>query len=125
MTSRIGAVYAHPIPKAIEFRALHQRDGAFIIPNPWYVGTAQLVAHLGFEVLATTSAEYAHPIGRLDYSIGRVELLKQVGDIVLATDLPVSVEQATIYHLREQANGKGRGRGAVQVTSLGGCWRHP
>ena len=40
--------------KAIAFRALHERPGAFIIPNPWDVGTARLLAHLGFEALATT-----------------------------------------------------------------------
>ena len=38
------------------FRALHERSGAFIIPNPWDIGTARLLAHLGFEALATTSA---------------------------------------------------------------------
>jgi 2-methylisocitrate lyase-like PEP mutase family enzyme len=38
------------------FRALHERDRAFIIPNPWDVGTARLLAHVGFEALATTSA---------------------------------------------------------------------
>ena len=41
--------------KAIAFRALHQRPGAFIIPNPWDAGTAKLLAALGFEALATTS----------------------------------------------------------------------
>jgi 2-methylisocitrate lyase-like PEP mutase family enzyme len=42
--------------KASTFKALHERDGAFIIPNPYDVGTARLLAHLGFEALATTSA---------------------------------------------------------------------
>jgi 2-methylisocitrate lyase-like PEP mutase family enzyme len=49
--------------KASAFRALHERELAFIIPNPWDVGTAVLLAHLGFEALATTSAGYAFSQG--------------------------------------------------------------
>ena len=45
------------------FRELHQRDRAFIIPNPWDTGTARLLAHLGFEALATTSAGYSFSMG--------------------------------------------------------------
>ena len=78
--------------KATAFRTLHERDGAFIIPNPWDIGTARLLAHLGFEALATTSAGYAFSVGRPDYSIGRDEMLKHVADIVSATDLPVSAD---------------------------------
>jgi 2-methylisocitrate lyase-like PEP mutase family enzyme len=45
------------------FRALHERDGAFILPNPWDLGGVRMLAHLGFEALATTSAGYAFSIG--------------------------------------------------------------
>src|SRR5687768_3984954 len=78
--------------KAEAFRALHQRDGAFIIPNPWDVGTARLLAHLGFEALATTSAGYAFSVGRPDSTISREETLAHVAAIVSATDLPVSAD---------------------------------
>jgi 2-methylisocitrate lyase-like PEP mutase family enzyme len=78
--------------KAAAFRALHERDGAFIIPNPWDIGTARLLAHLGFEALATTSAGYAFSVGRPDYAIGRNEMLGHVSAIVSATDLPVSAD---------------------------------
>jgi 2-methylisocitrate lyase-like PEP mutase family enzyme len=78
--------------KATAFRALHERDGGFILPNPWDIGTARLLAHLGFEALATTSAGYAFSVGQPDYSIGREEMLKHVGDMVSATDLPVSAD---------------------------------
>jgi 2-methylisocitrate lyase-like PEP mutase family enzyme len=78
--------------KAAAFRALYERDGAFLIPNPWDIGTARLLAHLGFEALATTSAGYAFSVGRPDYSIGRDEMLKHVSDIVSASDLPVSAD---------------------------------
>jgi 2-methylisocitrate lyase-like PEP mutase family enzyme len=74
------------------FRALHERDRAFIIPNPWDVGTARLIAHLGFEALATTSAGYAFSVGRLDNTINRDEMMTHVSAIASATDLPVSAD---------------------------------
>ena len=85
------------LQKAAAFRALHEREGAFIIPNPWDKGTARLLAHLGFEALATTSAGYAFSVGRPDYSIDRDEMLKHVRDIVSATDLPVSADLENGY----------------------------
>ena len=57
--------------KGRAFRALHERAGGFIIPNPWDVGTARLLAGLGFEALATTSAGYAFSAGQRDSTIGR------------------------------------------------------
>ncbi len=78
--------------KASTFRALHERERAFIIPNPWDVGTARLLAHLGFEALATTSAGYAFSVGQRDNTIGRDEMMAHVRAIVAATDLPVSAD---------------------------------
>jgi 2-methylisocitrate lyase-like PEP mutase family enzyme len=78
--------------KGAAFRALHQRDGAFIIPNPWDVGTARLLAHLGFEALATTSAGYAFSIGQKDNTVGRDSMLEHVSAIAAATGLPVSAD---------------------------------
>jgi 2-methylisocitrate lyase-like PEP mutase family enzyme len=78
--------------KGAVFRALHERDHAFIIPNPWDRGSARLLAHLGFEALATTSAGYAFSVGERDYNIGRDEMLAHVRDIASATDLPVSAD---------------------------------
>ncbi len=78
--------------KAIAFRALHERDRAFIIPNPWDVGTARLLAHLGFEALATTSAGYAFSLGQRDNTVGRDQMMAHVRAIVSATDLPVSAD---------------------------------
>jgi 2-methylisocitrate lyase-like PEP mutase family enzyme len=74
------------------FRSLHERSGAFVIPNPFDKGTARLLAHLGFEALATTSAGYAFSVGKQDNSIGRDEMLKHASEIVSATDLPVSAD---------------------------------
>jgi 2-methylisocitrate lyase-like PEP mutase family enzyme len=78
--------------KGIIFQALHDRDTAFIIPNPWDIGTARLLAGLGFEALATTSAGYAFSIGQRDNTVGRDRMIAHVADIVSATDLPVSAD---------------------------------
>ena len=74
------------------FRALHQRDRAFIIPNPFDGGTARLLAKLGFEALATTSAGFAFSVGKRDNTIGRDQMLAHASAIVSATDLPVSAD---------------------------------
>jgi 2-methylisocitrate lyase-like PEP mutase family enzyme len=76
--------------KARAFRALHERPGAFIIPNPFDAGTARLLAHLGFEALATTSAGYAFSAGKPDHGVTREAMLSHVAAIVAAVDLPVS-----------------------------------
>lgn len=78
--------------KARVFRALHEREGAFIIPNPWDVGTARLLSVVGFQALATTSAGYAFSRGRRDCTVGRDDMLRHVAEIVSATDLPVSAD---------------------------------
>jgi 2-methylisocitrate lyase-like PEP mutase family enzyme len=78
--------------KAIAFQALHEREGAFIIPNPHDIGTARLLANMGFEALATTSAGCAFTLGQRDYTLTRDQVLKHVAEIVSATDLPVSAD---------------------------------
>ena len=83
--------------KGRNFRSLHERQGAFIIPNPWDAGTARLLAYLGFEALATTSAGYAFSAGKQDYGVGRKEMLDHVTAIAAATDLPVSADLENGY----------------------------
>jgi 2-methylisocitrate lyase-like PEP mutase family enzyme len=78
--------------KAAAFRALHEREGAFIIPNPWDVGSARLLANLGFEALATTSAGFAFSIGKRDNTVGRDAVMEHARAIASATDLPVSAD---------------------------------
>jgi len=78
--------------KAKAFRDLHRRKGAFVIPNPWDAGTARLLAHLGFEALATTSAGFAFSRGRPDGGVTREDTIEHVAAIVAATDLPVSAD---------------------------------
>jgi 2-methylisocitrate lyase-like PEP mutase family enzyme len=74
------------------FAELHTRSGAFIIPNPWDVGSARLLAHLGFEALATSSAGYAFSIGKADHAVGREDMLAHAAAVASASDLPVSID---------------------------------
>ena len=85
--------------KADAFRALHERAGAFIIPNPWDAGTAKLLASLGFEALATTSLGLANMLGRVDgtMTVSRAEVLDNCRAIVEATELPVSADLENCY----------------------------
>lgn len=75
---------------ATRFRALHERDGIFVMPNPWDIGTAKLLAHLGFEAIATASAALAGSAGRRDGEVGRTISIGHAKLIVAATDLPVN-----------------------------------
>jgi len=76
------------------FRLLHERPGAFVIPNPWDAGTAQVLAGLGFEALATTSSGLAFTLGRRDAegAVTREQALTSAGAIAAATSLPVSAD---------------------------------
>ena len=76
--------------KAEIFWALHERPGAFIIPNPWDPGTAKLLAALGFEALATTSLGLANMLGTT--TVTRAAIVENCRSIVEATELPVSVD---------------------------------
>ena len=78
--------------KAARFRALHDGPGAFVIPNPWDAGSARILAGLGFQALATSSAAAACALGRRDHGLTREEALAHSRWIVDATDLPVSAD---------------------------------
>lgn len=80
--------------RAEAFKALHERDGTFVIPNPWDAGSARMLAALGFEALATTSAGLAFSLGRPDAE-GALSLEETLGNaqaIVDATPLPVAAD---------------------------------
>jgi 2-methylisocitrate lyase-like PEP mutase family enzyme len=72
------------------FRELH--DEPFVIPNPWDVGSARILASLGFRALATTSAGFANALGRLDGAVTREEAIEHARQIAAATPLPVSAD---------------------------------
>jgi 2-methylisocitrate lyase-like PEP mutase family enzyme len=80
------------LERAERFRALHAREGAFVIPNPWDPGSARLLAGLGFQALATTSAGFANSVGKLDGQVAVNEVIEHCRSICAATDLPVSAD---------------------------------
>jgi 2-methylisocitrate lyase-like PEP mutase family enzyme len=79
------------------FRALHAGDELFVMPNPWDVGSAKLLAACGFQALATTSAGYAWALGKLDTQVSRDELVAHVASVAAATPLPLNVDSERCY----------------------------
>jgi 2-methylisocitrate lyase-like PEP mutase family enzyme len=80
------------INRACQFRALHDSTEGFLIANPWDVGSARLLAHLGFKALASSSAGYAFSRGLPDYSASRDPVLSHLADLSSATDLPLTAD---------------------------------
>lgn len=87
------------LAKAEVFKALHERPGLFVVPNPWDAGTAKILASLGFEALATTSAGLAFSLGKPDGegAVTREETLANAYAIISATNLPVSADLENGY----------------------------
>jgi 2-methylisocitrate lyase-like PEP mutase family enzyme len=79
------------------FHELHAREGIFVMPNPWDVGSARLLASCGFEALATTSAGYAWLLGKDDHAVTRDELVAHVADLAAAVDVPLSVDSERCF----------------------------
>ena len=75
-----------------DFRALHVPGQPLLMPNPWDVGSARLLASLGFSALATTSAGFAGTLGRPDGAVTRDEALAHAADLVEAVQVPVSAD---------------------------------
>jgi 2-methylisocitrate lyase-like PEP mutase family enzyme len=73
------------------FRQLHE-SGCFALPNPWDIGSAKYLQHLGFKAIATTSAGFAFSRGLADGAVGLHAMLAHIGEIVEATDLPVNAD---------------------------------
>jgi len=82
-------------PRRAAFRKLHA-SGCFLIPNPWDVGTARYLRHLGFEALATTSSGFAFSLGSPDV-LPRDTALHHIAEIVAATELPVNADFQSGY----------------------------
>lgn len=78
--------------KAAQFRALHQRAGAFVIANAWDVGSARVLAGLGFEAIATSSSAFANTLGRLDGGVTREEALSHSHALCEAVDVAVAAD---------------------------------
>jgi 2-methylisocitrate lyase-like PEP mutase family enzyme len=80
-----------PSARRAAFRRLHE-GGCFVLPNPWDVGSARYLQHLGFPALATTSAGFAFSMGLPDGGVPRAAVLRHIRDIVEATDVPVNAD---------------------------------
>ncbi len=80
------------LDKAACFRALHERAGGFVIPNPWDAGSARILQSLGFEALATTSGGLAWSLGQRDGQVTLEDKLRHCRALVAATDLPVAAD---------------------------------
>jgi 2-methylisocitrate lyase-like PEP mutase family enzyme len=80
-----------------QFRALHERDKLFVMPNPWDAGSARLLASLSFEALATTSEGFAWSLGKPDQTVSRDELVAHVASLADATSLPLNVDSERCY----------------------------
>jgi len=82
--------------KRRDFRRLHEA-GCFVIPNPWDIGTARYLQHLGFKALATTSAGFAFSRGLPDTAVQRDIMLAHIREIAAATDVPVNADFVNGY----------------------------
>lgn len=82
--------------KALAFKALHSAE-PFVIPNPWDVGSARVLAALGFKALATTSSGFAFTLGRLDGKATLDEVVEHARALDRVTELPLSVDLENGY----------------------------
>ena len=89
--SKPGCIMPSISEKRRTFRRLHE-TGCFVIPNPWDVGSARYLQHLGFEALASTSAGYAFAQGYADGAVPRDLMLEHLAELVTATDVPVNAD---------------------------------
>src|SRR5215208_6354097 len=80
-----------------DFLGLHHESTPLLLPNPWDVGSAKLLASLGFRALATTSSGFAATLGRVDGSVTREEALAHGAAIAAATALPVSADLENLF----------------------------
>ena len=100
------------------FCELHQL-GTFVMPNPYDLGSAKLLAALGFEALATTSAGHAGTLGRLDMQVSRDELLDHVAAMTASVDIPFNVDSERLYS--EDLAGVAESVAALADAGAAGC----
>jgi 2-methylisocitrate lyase-like PEP mutase family enzyme len=125
------AVHDTQEQKAASFAALHEGE-AFIIPNPWDVGSARVLETLGFKALATTSSGFAFTLGRPDGGASLDELVEHVGALDRSTNLPISVdlengfgpEPEAAANAIERAAAAGAVGGSIEDYDPGG-WIYP
>ena len=111
------------------FVDLHARDQVFVMPNPWDVGSAKLLAGLGFEALATTSAGFAWSIGRDDYGVTREHVVEHTRTMAAAIDLPLNVDSERCFAADGDLDGVAETVGLLHDAGAAGCsiedWNGP
>lgn len=101
------------------FLALHHGDEPLLIPNPWDIGSAKLLASLGFQALATTSSGFAGTLGRLDGSVTRDEAITHGAALAASVDVPVSADLENAFgHTPDEVAETVR---LAAATELAGC----
>jgi 2-methylisocitrate lyase-like PEP mutase family enzyme len=100
------------------FRALH-RHGMFVMPNAWDIGSARLLASIGFEAIATTSSGHAASLGRADQDVSRDELLSHVEALAAAVDVPLSVDAERCF--ADDPAGVARTVELIAAAGAAGC----
>jgi 2-methylisocitrate lyase-like PEP mutase family enzyme len=90
------------LEKRASFREMH-RSGCFVLPNPWSIGSAKMLASLGFAALASTSAGFAWTLGRADYEVSRDDVLSHLAAIAGAVDVPVNADFESGFALEPEA----------------------
>src|SRR5215218_1995143 len=102
-----------------DFLALHHESTPLLLPNPWDVGSAKLLASLGFEALATTSGGFAATLGRLDYNVTRDEAIAHSAALAGAVDVPVSADLENAF--ADEPEGVAETIRRAIGTGLAGC----
>lgn len=105
--------------KAEQFLALHKAGEPLLLPNPWDLGSARILASLGYQALATTSSGFAMSLGRPDGSVSRDEALEHARSIVSGTELPVSADLESGF--ADEAAGVARTVELAVRAGLAGC----
>jgi 2-methylisocitrate lyase-like PEP mutase family enzyme len=105
--------------RVTSFGDLHVPGRPLLMANAWDVGSAKLLASLGFQALATTSSGFAATLGRLDYAVTREEALAHSGDLVAAVDVPVSADLENCF--AEEPEGVAETVRRAVETGLAGC----
>ncbi len=105
--------------KAVAFREMHLRPEILILPNPWDAGTARLLDELGFEAMATTSAGFAHSLGRPDGHVDRTRALQHATAIAGCTGRPVSADLENCF--ADDPSGVAETVSAAAETGIVGC----
>lgn len=101
------------------FLDLHRPGDPLLLPNPWDLGSARLLASLGYQALATTSGGFAASLGRRDGSVSREEAIEHAAAIAAAVDVPVSADLERCF--ADDPTGVAETVRLAKAAGLAGC----